>query len=84
MMTVTRIARFLPKSEETKRAMDVALQIEAKHVHINGATVQNDANAPFGGMKASGYGKFDGEAVIDEFTELKWMTIESPDQQSPL
>lgn len=69
---------------DVKRAMDVALQIEAGHVHVNGATVQNDANAAFGGMKASGYGKFDGEAVIDEFTELKWMTIESPDQQYPI
>lgn len=69
---------------DIKRAMDAALRIEAGHVHVNGATVQNDANAPFGGMKASGYGKFDGEAVIDEFTELKWVTIESSDQQYPI
>lgn len=69
---------------DVKRAMDVALQIEAGHVHVNGATVQNDAAAPFGGMKASGFGKFDGEAVIDEFTELKWMTVEPSDQQYPL
>lgn len=69
---------------DVKRAMDVALQIEAGHVHVNGATVQNDANAPFGGVKASGFGKFDGEAVIDEFTELKWMTIEPSDQKYPL
>lgn len=69
---------------DVKRAMDIALRIEAGHVHVNGATVQNDANAPFGGVKASGYGKFDGEAVIDEFTELKWMTIEPADQKYPL
>ena len=69
---------------DVKRAMDVALRIEAGHVHVNGATVQNDANAPFGGVKASGFGKFDGEAVIDEFTELKWMTIEPSDQKYPL
>lgn len=69
---------------DVKRAMEAALRIEAGHVHVNGATVQNDANAPFGGMKASGYGKFDGEAVIDEFTELKWVTIEPADQKYPL
>lgn len=69
---------------DVKRAMDIALRIEAGHVHVNGATVQNDATAPFGGVKASGYGKFDGEAVIDEFTELKWMTIEPADQKYPL
>jgi acyl-CoA reductase-like NAD-dependent aldehyde dehydrogenase len=50
---------------------------------VNGATVQNDAQAPYGGMKASGYGRFDGRAVINEFTELKWITIEPSDQQYP-
>ncbi|MGP6173691.1 aldehyde dehydrogenase [Corynebacterium sp. A21] len=69
---------------DVTRALDAALRIEAGHVHINGATVQNDANAPFGGVKASGYGKFDGSAVVDEFTELKWVTIERSDQQYPI
>jgi len=65
------------------RAFQVALQIDAGHVHVNGATVANDAQAPYGGMKASGYGRFDGRAVINEFTELKWITIEPSDQQYP-
>ena len=30
---------------------------------------------PFGGVKASGYGKFGGMAALDEFTELRWITI---------
>ncbi|ANE05372.1 dehydrogenase [Corynebacterium crudilactis] len=66
------------------RTLQAALAIEAGHVHINGATVQNDANAPFGGMKNSGYGRFDGRTVIREFTEEKWITIEDPKQQYPL
>ena len=45
------------------------------------ATVQNEAQAPYGGMKNSGYGRFDGRAVINEFTELKWITVEPSDQQ---
>lgn len=69
---------------DTSRTINAALQIESGHVHINGATVQNDANAPFGGVKNSGYGHFDGKAVINEFTELKWVTIESAEQQYPL
>lgn len=68
---------------DTSRAFDVAKRIDAGHVHINGATVQNDAQAPYGGMKASGYGRFDGRAVINEFTELKWITIEPSNQQYP-
>ncbi|MGP6174439.1 aldehyde dehydrogenase [Corynebacterium sp. A21] len=70
--------------KDSTRALAAALRIEAGHVHINGATVQNDANAPFGGVKQSGYGHFDGRQVINEFTELKWVTIEPADQQYPL
>lgn len=69
---------------DTTRALEAAMRIEAGHVHVNGATVQNDANAPFGGVKQSGYGHFDGRQVIDEFTELKWVTIEPAQQTYPL
>jgi acyl-CoA reductase-like NAD-dependent aldehyde dehydrogenase len=68
---------------DISRAFDVAKRIEAGHVHVNGATVQNEAQAPYGGTKASGYGRFDGRAVINEFTELKWITIEPANQQYP-
>ena len=65
------------------RALAVVRQIEAGCVHINGATVQGEAQAPYGGTKESGYGRFDGRAVIDEFTELKWITIEPASQPYP-
>jgi acyl-CoA reductase-like NAD-dependent aldehyde dehydrogenase len=66
------------------RALDVAMRIQTGSVHINGATVANEAQAPYGGTKASGWGRFDSQAVIEEFTELKWLTIEQPTQQYPL
>jgi acyl-CoA reductase-like NAD-dependent aldehyde dehydrogenase len=69
---------------DTQRALGVAMRIDAGHVHVNGATVQNEAQAPYGGMKNSGYGRFDGTAVINEFTELKWITVEPSDQQYPI
>lgn len=68
---------------DSYRALSVAQRIDAGAVHVNGATVQNEPQAPYGGMKASGYGRFDGRAVIDEFTELKWLTIEPADQPYP-
>jgi salicylaldehyde dehydrogenase len=68
---------------DVTRALSVALRISSGSCHINGATVQNEAQAPYGGMKDSGYGRFDGRAVIDEFTELKWITIEPSMQQYP-
>ncbi len=69
---------------DSHRAFEVAKRIDAGHVHVNGATVQNEPQAPYGGMKNSGYGRFDGRAVIDEFTELKWVTIEPAGQPYPV
>lgn len=69
---------------DVTRALDVATQIESGSCHVNGSTVQNEAQAPYGGMKESGYGRFDGRAVIDEFTELKWITVEPTTQQYPV
>jgi salicylaldehyde dehydrogenase len=68
---------------DVNRALAVAMAMEYGSVHVNGATVQNEAQAPYGGTKDSGYGRFDGRAVIDEFTELKWVTIEPYEQQYP-
>jgi vanillin dehydrogenase len=65
-------------SRDIKRAMAVARKIESGICHVNGPTVADEAQMPFGGMKASGYGRFGGRAVIDEFTELRWITIEGP------
>ena len=39
-------------------------------------TVHDEAQMPFGGMKASGYGRFGGKAGIAEFTDLRWITIQ--------
>jgi acyl-CoA reductase-like NAD-dependent aldehyde dehydrogenase len=69
---------------DVTRALDVARRIDAGHVHVNGSTVQNEPQAPYGGMKNSGYGRFDGRAVIDEFTELKWVTVEPAGQTYPV
>ena len=70
-------------STNLTRALAAASRIQAGCVHVNGATVQNEPQAPYGGMKNSGYGRFDGRAVIDEFTEIKWVTLEDPRQAYP-
>ncbi|SDS23894.1 aldehyde dehydrogenase [Pseudomonas oryzae] len=70
-------------SADVTRALELASRLDAGCVHINGATVQNEAQAPYGGMKHSGYGRFDGSAVIEEFTEVKWVTVEPAHQTYP-
>ena len=61
---------------DINRAMSVARRIESGICHINGPTVHDEAQMPFGGVKASGYGRFGGKAGIAEFTELRWITIQ--------
>jgi acyl-CoA reductase-like NAD-dependent aldehyde dehydrogenase len=70
-------------SRDVTRALELASRLDAGCVHINGATVQNEPQAPYGGMKKSGYGRFDGSAVIEEFTEVKWVTVEQANQPYP-
>jgi vanillin dehydrogenase len=69
---------------DVKRAMDVALRIESGICHVNGPTVHDEAQMPFGGVKASGYGRFGGKAAIQEFTELRWITVSSLPGQYPI
>jgi acyl-CoA reductase-like NAD-dependent aldehyde dehydrogenase len=68
---------------DTARALSVARRIETGICHVNGATIYDEAQMPFGGMKGSGYGRFGGRAAIDHFTELRWITIATNLQTYP-
>jgi benzaldehyde dehydrogenase (NAD) len=60
---------------ESRHAAEVGRQIETGMLHINGSTLMSDANAPFGGMKASGNSsRIGGSASMDEFTTWSWTT----------
>lgn len=43
-------------------------------VHINGMTFHEDVNLPFGGVKHSGFGRFNATAGLDEFLRTKNIT----------
>lgn len=70
-------------SRDVMRAMRVAERLETGICHINGPTVADEPQMPFGGMKASGYGRFGGTEAIAEFTITRWVTIEDPGQHYP-
>lgn len=69
---------------DVMQALEVARRIESGICHINGPTVQDQAQVPFGGLKDSGYGRFGGRGAIDEFTELRWISIQTQPQQYPI
>jgi vanillin dehydrogenase len=62
-------------SADTERALEIVRQFETGIGHVNGTTVYDDPSMPFGGVKASGYGRFGGRCALEEFTELQWITV---------
>jgi benzaldehyde dehydrogenase (NAD) len=65
------------------RAFNVARKIDSGICHVNGPTVHDEAQMPFGGVKGSGYGRFGGKAGIDAFTELRWITVQTSARHYP-
>ncbi|MFM0266271.1 aldehyde dehydrogenase [Paraburkholderia sediminicola] len=70
-------------SRDIARAMNVARRIESGICHVNGPTVHDEAHMPFGGVKGSGFGRFGGQAGIAEFTDLRWITVQTTPRHYP-
>ena len=64
-------------TSDRDRGLALAQQIDSGIVHVNDQTVADEPQMPFGGVKDSGFGRFGGQAVVDEFTELRWVTVRS-------
>lgn len=62
-------------TRDVTKALRIAQRVQTGSFHINGPTVHDEAQMPFGGMKDSGFGRFGGKAAIHEFTDLRWVTI---------
>ena len=71
-------------SRDVSRALLLAQRVESGICHINGPTVHDEAQMPFGGVKASGYGSFGSKASIDFFTQLRWVTIQNGPRHYPI
>jgi benzaldehyde dehydrogenase (NAD) len=65
------------------RAINVARRIESGICHVNASTVHDEAQMPFGGVKGSGLGRFGGSAGIAEFTDLRWITVQTTPRHYP-
>jgi len=70
-------------TSDPDRGFALARRLESGIVHVNDQPVADEPQMPFGGVKDSGYGRFGGQAVIDEFTELRWITVQSGSHPYP-
>lgn len=71
-------------TENGSTGLEVAQRIRSGICHINGATVHDEAQMPFGGVGASGWGRFGSKAALEEFTELRWITMQTGERHYPI
>jgi aldehyde dehydrogenase (NAD+) len=64
-------------TNDVKKAFTVARQIRAGSVHIGAHPFQSNALAPIGGYGMSGLGRSGGGYSVREFTEEKWISLET-------
>jgi benzaldehyde dehydrogenase (NAD) len=64
--------------------LEVAARIETGMCHVNDTTVHDEPQVPFGGVKDSGWGRFGGSAALQEFTELRWITVQEQPREYPI
>lgn len=63
-------------THDYRAAFRATREIRAGSVHIGMHSFQSNAMAPIGGFGMSGIGRSGGRYSIEEFTELKWVSLE--------
>ena len=71
-------------TSDPERGLALAGRVESGICHVNGSTVHDEPPMPFGGVKASGWGRFGGTAALHEFTELRWITVQDGERHYPI
>jgi acyl-CoA reductase-like NAD-dependent aldehyde dehydrogenase len=78
---VTRAQAGTP--DDAVAAVEAAAAAFPGICHVNGPAVHDEAQMPFGGVKASGIGRFGGRAGVHEFTDLRWLTVQTSPRHYP-
>jgi len=66
-----------------EHGVDVALQIETGMIHVNDQSVNVEPITPFGGEKSSGLGRYGGEWSLEEFTTVRWVSVQKHPREFP-
>ena len=70
-------------TRDISKGVAFAQGIRAGMTHINDMPVNDEPNAPFGGEKNSGLGRFNGDWAIEEFTTDHWITVQHTPRPYP-
>jgi acyl-CoA reductase-like NAD-dependent aldehyde dehydrogenase len=70
-------------THDVEYGAELAKQIESGMVHVNDGTINDDPLIAFGGEKASGVGRLNGKWALEEFTTLKWVSVQHKTRHYP-
>ena len=62
-------------TRDIERGMRLARQVDTGMIHINDASIHDEPIVAFGGTKLSGVGRLNGQWSLDEFTTMKWVSV---------
>ncbi|MFS8609098.1 MAG: aldehyde dehydrogenase family protein, partial [Gammaproteobacteria bacterium] len=68
---------------DEERGLAVARRLNTGMAHVNDSSVHDEPHVPFGGIGASGLGRHGGRPGIEQFTELRWVTLERGGRHYP-
>ncbi len=71
-------------TRDVDRGLRVAHRIQAGMTHVNDWPANDEPNAPFGGEKASGLGRFGGGWALEELTTCHWISIQEARRPYPI
>jgi aldehyde dehydrogenase (NAD+) len=63
-------------TEDRFHGMVLAREIDTGMVHINDQSINDESQVMFGGVKASGIGRFNAQWVVDKFTTDHWISVQ--------
>ncbi|WP_276301686.1 aldehyde dehydrogenase family protein [Halorussus lipolyticus] len=69
--------------EDVERALDIARRLETGMVHVNDQPLNDDPGVAFGGVGASGIGRYNAEWIMEEFTETRWVSVQDEPREYP-
>jgi acyl-CoA reductase-like NAD-dependent aldehyde dehydrogenase len=62
---------------------ELAKEIDSGMIHVNDGTISDEPTIAFGGEKASGIGRLNGRWALEEFTTLKWISVQRTHRHYP-
>ena len=70
-------------TKDVEYGAQLAKQIDTGMVHVNAGTIDDEPLIAFGGEKASGFGRLNGRWALEEFTTLKWISVQHKPMHYP-